>query len=131
MVLIFLITMLKAAYGAAALTLVLAPATFAGPYLNVESNASWTDKKYTNATTDLHIGYAGANDTGKVSYYVQGGPAFVAVKDADTETRLSGKAGGSIAVSESTDIYGEVSFLTGEEEENFGSGGKLGVKYSF
>ena len=55
----------------------------------------------------------------------------LAVKDADTETRLSGKAGGSIAVSESTDIYGEVSFLTGEEEENFGSGGKLGVKYSF
>lgn len=123
--------MLKTAYAASALTLVLAPATFAGPYLNVETNASWTDKKYTNATTDVHVGYAGANDTGKVSYYVQGGPAFVAVKDADTETRLSGKAGGSIAVSESTDVYGEVSFLTGEEKEDFGSGGKLGVKYNF
>ena len=123
--------MLKTLYSAAALTLIAAPATLAGPYINAETNASWTDKKYTNATTDLHIGYAGANDTGKVSYYVQGGPAFVAVKDADTETRLSGKAGGSIAVSESTDIYGEVSFRTGEEEEDFGSGGKLGVKYSF
>ena len=117
--------MLKTLYSAAALTLIAAPATFAGPYINAETNASWTDKKYTNATTDLHVGYAGANDTGKVSYYVQ------AVKDADTETRFSGKAGGSIAVSESTDIYGEVSFLTGEEEEDFGSGGKLGVKYSF
>ena len=123
--------MLKTAYAASALALVLAPATFAGPYLNVETNASWTDKKYTNATTDLHIGYAGANDTGKVSYYVQGGPAFVAVKDADTETRLSGKAGGSIAITEATDVYGEVSFRTGEEKEDFGTGGKVGVKYSF
>jgi hypothetical protein len=131
LLLIFLITVLRTLYGAAAFALIAAPASIAGPYINAETNASWTDKKYTNATTDLHIGYAGANDTGKVSYYVQGGPAFVAVKDADTETRLSGKAGGSIAVSDSTDIYGEVSFLTGEEEENFGSGGKLGVKYSF
>ena len=123
--------MLKTAYAVSALSLVLAPATFAAPYLNVETNASWTDKKYTNATTDVHIGYAGANDTGKVSYYVQGGPAFVAVKDADTETRFSGKAGGSVAITESTDVYGEVSFLTGEEEEDFGTGGKVGVKYSF
>jgi len=123
--------MLKTAYAVSALSLVLAPATFAAPYLNVETNASWADKKYTNATTDVHIGYAGANDTGKVSYYVQGGPAFVAVKDADTETRFSGKAGGSVAITESTDLYGEVSFLTGEEEEDFGTGGKVGVKYSF
>ena len=123
--------MLKTAYAASALALVLAPATFAGPYLNVETNASWTDKKYTNATTDLHVGYAGANDTGKVSYYVQGGPSFVAVKDADTETRLTGKAGGSIAITEATDVYGEVSFRTGEEKEDFGTGGKVGVKYSF
>jgi len=122
---------LKTAYAASALSLVLAPATFAGPYLNVETNASWTDKKYTNATTDVHVGYAGANDTGKVSYYVQGGPAFVAVKDQDTETRLSGKAGGSIAITEATDVYGEVSFLTGEEKEDFGTGGKVGLKYSF
>ena len=57
--------MLKTAYAASALALVLAPATFAGPYLNVETNASWTDKKYTNATTDVHVGYAGANDTGR------------------------------------------------------------------
>lgn len=123
--------MLKTLYSAAALTLIAAPATFAGPYINAETNANWTDKKYTNATTDVHIGYAGANDTGKVSYYVQGGPAFVAVKDADTETRFSGKAGGSIAIAEATDVYGEFSFLTGEEKEDLATGGKLGIKYSF
>ena len=123
--------MLRTIYGAAALAIISVPASIAGPYINAETNASWTDKKYTNATTDLHIGYAGANDTGKVSYYVQGGPAFVAVKDQDSETRFSGKAGGSIAITEATDVYGEVSFLTGEEEEDFGTGGKVGLKYSF
>jgi len=122
---------LRTIYAAAAFAIIGAPASFAGPYINAETNANWADKKYTNATTDLHVGYAGANDTGKFSYYVQGGPAFVAVKDADTETRISGKAGASVALSEVTDVYGEVSFLTGEEKEDFATGGKLGIKYNF
>ncbi|MBP98659.1 hypothetical protein CMK18_22125 [Candidatus Poribacteria bacterium] len=123
--------MLRTIYAAAAFAIIGAPASFAGPYINAETNANWADKKYTNATTDVHVGYAGTNDTGKLSYYVQGGPAFVAVKDADTETRISGKAGASVALSEATDVYGEVSFLTGEEKEDFATGGKLGIKYNF
>jgi len=122
---------LRTLYSAAAFALLVAPASIAGPYINAETNANWTDKKYTNATTDVHVGYAGTNDSGKLSYYVQGGPAFVAVKDKDTETRLSGKAGASVAITESTDVYGELSFLTGEEKEDFATGGKVGLKYSF
>ena len=123
--------MLRTLYSAAAFALLVAPASIAGPYINAETNANWTDKKYTNATTDVHVGYAGTYDSGKLSYYVQGGPAFVAVKDQDTETRLSGKAGASVAITESTDVYGELSFLTGEEKEDFATGGKVGLKYSF
>ncbi len=123
--------MLRTIYGAAALAIISVPASIAGPYINAETNANWTDKKYTNATTDVHVGYAGASDSGKLSYYVQGGPAFVAVKDADTETRISGKAGASVALTEATDVYGELSFLTGEEKEDFATGGKLGIKYNF
>ena len=37
---------------------VAAPA-IAGPYVNVESNASYTGSDYTNATTDFHVGYEG------------------------------------------------------------------------
>ena len=123
--------MLRTLYAAAAFAIIGAPASIAGPYINAETNENWTEKKYTNATTEVHLGYAGASDSGKLSYYVQGGPAFVAVKDADTETRISGKAGASVALTEATDVYGELSFLTGEEKEDFATGGKLGIKYNF
>lgn len=120
---------MKTLFATVAASFVVAPAAFAGPYVNVETNANWTDKKYTNATTDLHIGYAGGS--GKFDYYVQGGPAYVAVKDEDSKTRLSGKAGGNYQFSESFGLYGEVSLLTGEKKEDLGTGGKLGVKYTF
>ena len=35
-----------------------APA-FAGPYVNVESNASYTGSDFTQRTTDLHVGWEG------------------------------------------------------------------------
>ena len=63
------------------------------------------------ATTDIHVIHEGT--VGAASYYVQGGPAVVAVDGADTETEFSGKAGVGIPVSEgSIGVYGEVSFLT-------------------
>ena len=36
-----------------------AGAAFAGPYVNVETNASLTGSDYTGAATDVHIGYEG------------------------------------------------------------------------
>ena len=57
--------------------------------------------------------------------------AVVAVDGVDTETEFSGKAGIGIPVSEVLGVYGEVSFLTAEDEDDFGVGGKLGVKYNF
>ena len=58
-------------------------------------------------------------------------PAIVAADGVDTETEFSGKAGLGIPVSDSLGVYGEVSFLTAEDEDDFGVGGKLGVKYNF
>ena len=68
---------------------------------------------------------------GAASYYVQGGPAVVAVDGADTETEFSGKAGIGLPVSDAIGVYGEVSFLAAEDDDDFGVGGKLGVKYNF
>ena len=71
-----------------------AGAAFAGPYVNVEANASYPDGEYTTATTDLHFGFDGGTEDGKVAYYVQGGPAFAHTESTDdTETELSGKLG--------------------------------------
>ena len=117
----------------AASPFLLAGAAFAGPYVNVESNLSYPDGEYSSAGTDVHIGYEGGS--GKVAYYVQGGPSFVHTDSSDdTETELSGKVGLSVALAESADIYGEISGITDEDATgdsivNFG--GKVGVKYTF
>tara|TARA_Y100000004_G_scaffold74711_1_gene83973 strand:- start:1543 stop:1917 length:375 start_codon:yes stop_codon:yes gene_type:complete len=124
--------MFKSVFAAAAALSMSAGAAVAGPYVNVETNAGWAADDYTGATTDIHVGYEGALGD-SASYYVQGGPAVVAVDGVDTETEFSGKAGIGIAVAENVGVYGEVSFITteiaGDDELNVG--GKLGVKYNF
>ena len=121
--------MIKSVFAAGAALSLSAGAAVAGPYVNVETNAGWTGDDYTGATTDIHVGYEG--EVGAASYYVQAGPAIVAVDGADTETEFSGKAGIGLPVSEAIGVYGELSFLTAEDEDDFGVGGKLGVKYNF
>ena len=122
--------MFKTTIAAAAAAIALAPAAaLAGPYVNVETNAGWVGDDYTSATTDLHVGYEG--EVGAAGYYVQAGPAIVAVDGEETDTQFSGKAGIGVPVSESLGVYGEMSFLTAEDDDDFGLGGKLGVKYNF
>jgi hypothetical protein len=122
--------MFKTTIAAAAAAIALAPAAaLAGPYVNVETNAGWVGDDYTSATTDLHVGFEG--EAGAASYYVQAGPAIVAVDGEETDTQFSGKAGIGVPVSDALGVYGELSFLTAEDEDDFGLGGKLGVKYNF
>jgi len=122
--------MFKTTIAAAAAAVAFAPAAaLAGPYVNVEANAGWIGDDYTSTTTDVHVGYEG--EVGAASYYVQAGPAIVAVDGVDTETQFSGKAGLGIPVSDALSAYGEVSFLTADDDDDFGVGGKLGVKYNF
>ena len=121
--------MIKSFVAAAAAAPLFAGAAMAGPYVNVETNAGWVGDDYSGATTDIHVGYEG--EVGAASYYVQAGPAIVAVDGVDTETQFSGKAGLGIPVSDALSAYGEVSFLTADDDDDFGVGGKLGVKYNF
>ena len=121
--------MIKSALAAvAALSAISAPAALAGPYVNIETNAGWVGNDYQAATTDLHVGYEG--DLGEsAAWYVQGGPALVSIDGEDTETEMSGKAGVGVDVTESVNVYGEVSFLTADGDDSYG--GKVGVKYTF
>ena len=121
--------MFKSVFAATAALSMSAGAALAGPYVNIETNAGWVGDDYTAATTDLHVGYEGT--AGAASYYVQAGPAIVAVDGQDTDTQFSGKAGIGVPVSDAIGVYGEMSFLTAEDEDDFGLGGKLGVKYNF
>ena len=122
--------MFKSVFAASAALFASAGAALAGPYVNVETNAGWVGDDYSGATTDLHVGYEG--DLGEsAGYYVQAGPALVSVDGEELDTQFSGKAGVGVAVAENLGVYGEVSFLTAEDEDDFGLGGKLGLKYSF
>ena len=105
-----------------------APA-FAGTYFNAEVNNGYYGSDYLGRAIDLHIGAEGSKDN--LAYYIQGGPAFVAVDGTDgTETELSGKLGATFNVSQSLGIYGEVSTITnGDEDRNYGT--KLGAKFKF
>ena len=127
--------MFKSTIAAAAAVAAFAPAAaLAGPYVNVETNASWAGDDYQSATTDFHVGYEGPIGDGSAAWYVQGGPAIVAVDGSENETRYSGKIGASAALSSSVGVYGELSAITAGDDLDFdglGVGGKLGVKYSF
>ena len=106
-----------------------AGSAIAGPYVNVESNASYTGSDYKSRTTDFHVGYEGGNDT--FGYYVQGGPAVVAADAVDSDTQLSGKAGLGFDATDKLNFYGEVSVLTTEGDADNAWGTKLGAKYNF
>ena len=125
--------MFKPLIAAVAAAPLFAGAAFAGPYVNVEANASYPDGEYTTATTDIHFGFEGGSE--KVAWYVQGGPGFVHTDSSDdTETELSGKVGLSVAVADGADVYGEIAGITGEDssgDDIVDFSGKLGVKYVF
>ena len=118
----------------AASPFLLAGAAFAGPYVNVESNIGYPDGDYGSATTDLHIGYEGQASE-KVAFYVQGGPAFTAVDGTDgSEGEFYGKAGLSVAATDSLGIYGELSGITNEDssgDDIVDWGAKVGAKFTF
>ena len=110
-----------------------AGAALAGPYVNVESNASWSGDDYVGAVTDIHVGFGG--DLGEdASWYVQGGPAILALDGAENETRYSGKVGVAADLTDSLGVYGELSAITATdslEMDDLGVGGKLGATFSF
>ena len=102
-------------------------AALAGPYVNVENNGGYSGGDYAGSVTDFHVGFEGSD--GAYGYYLQGGPALVAPDGGDSEFELSGKVGGNVQVAESVGIYGELSFITAEEDPSIGT--KLGVKWGF
>ena len=117
--------MLKKVLTIAAASALSTPA-FAGFYVNVENNGSYTGRDYNGSGTDLHLGYEGGN--GSASYYLQGG-AFLSNPDGgESSTNFSGKVGGSVAATDKVDVYGEFSIVT-DTTNSYGT--KLGLKYKF
>ena len=112
----------------AATTLASAPAT-AGTYFNAEVNNGYYGSEYLGRSVELHVGAEGSKE--KFDYYVQGGPALVAVDGIDgTETELSGKVGGTYNWTQKVALYGEFSGNTNGDLDNTYNL-KAGAKYKF
>ena len=112
-------------------TAALSSPVLAGPYVNVETNASYTGSDYTSRATDLHLGYE--NKLGSLDWYVQGGQTVDSVDGSEeSDSSFSGKFGGSVAATERLGVYGEVSFANFFDEETDNTyNTKLGTKFTF
>lgn len=105
-----------------------APA-FAGPYANIENNAGWVGKEFGSSVTEVHAGYEFEN-----GFFLQGGPAFVAIKGEEGAVEYSGKVGYVTDLSEDLTAYAEVAFITEGKEFEFDElnlGTKVGLTYKF
>tara|TARA_Y100001937_G_scaffold54582_1_gene75266 strand:- start:509 stop:853 length:345 start_codon:yes stop_codon:yes gene_type:complete len=98
-------------------------AAIAGPYANIEANSGWSGTDYGGTVIDNHVGFEGDG------WYLQGGPSIVSPDGGDSTVELSGKAGGSYSVNDALSVYGEVSFITGDDDNGYGT--KVGAKYKF
>ena len=94
----------------------------AAPYVNIESNTGFAGSDHTATTIDNHVGYESNG------WYIQAGPALSLPEGGDTEIEFSGKAGATVPANDNLDVYGELSFLTGNTN---GYGLKAGAKYYF
>ena len=121
--------MIKSALAAVVAVPLVSTAALAGPYVNVESNSGFVGSDYSGTVTDLHVGYEDSLGE-SAAWYLQAGPAIVAIDGEDTETELSGKVGIGTDITENLNLYGEVAFITdGSDDANYGT--KVGVKYNF
>jgi len=98
-------------------------AAIAGPYVNVEANSGWTGSDYGGTSIDNHVGYEGNG------WSIQGGPTIVAPDGGETEVELSGKVNGSVPLTDNLSAYGELSFITGDTDNGYGT--KVGATYKF
>ena len=112
--------MIKSVFAATAALSMSAGAAFAGPYVNVEANSGFVGSDYQGTVTDAHVGYEGPLGE-SAAWYIQGGPALVSPDGAETEVEFSGKGGASVALTDALSLYGEISFITGDNDTGYGT----------
>ena len=120
--------MIKSVFAATAALSMSAGAALAGPYVNVETESGFAGSNYEGTITEFVVGYEGTAGE-STDWYVEVGPAVVSPDGAESETELFAEAGFSIDLSENIEFYGEVSLLTDDNDNLYGT--KAGVTYRF
>jgi len=104
----------------------LGSAAVAGPYVNIENNAGFTGSDFNAHVTDFHLGYEDGGDF--ASWYIQAGPSLFVEDGGESDTKATGKIGGSVAATDNISVYGELSAAF-DDVNLYGT--KVGVKYTF
>jgi len=114
-----------------AAVLMAAPA-IAGPYVNVEANSKFDGGDYSSVLVEKHAGYEGKLGE-KTTWYVQGGPATQLNDASGTESKVSGKVGAKVALTDKLGAYGEFKVVSEDSWDISESdvGIKTGFKYTF
>ena len=113
-------------------TILFAAPVLAGPYVNIESNSGFSAGDYTSTLLENHVGYE--SELGEsATWYVQGGPALEFNDASGTESKVSGKVGATVALTEKVDAYGEFAVVSDDSWDISESdlGLKAGFKYTF
>ena len=113
-------------------SILFAAPVLAGPYVNVESNSGFSSGDYTSTLVEKHVGYEG--ELGEsATWFVQGGPALEFNDASGTESKVSGKVGTTVALTEKVNAYGEFAVVSDDSWDISESdlGLKAGFKYTF
>ena len=123
---------MKKFFALSAASVLSAAPVMAGPYVNSELNTGFKSGDYKSTLLEVHYGYEGTLGE-KTDWYVQGGPALDFVDGDGTESKISGKVGATVALTEKLDGYGEVYMISGDSwdisETDLGL--KAGATYRF
>ena len=107
--------------------------SFAGPYVNLESNSSFVGRDGQQTVIEAHKGFDVPLGN-SANFYLQGGPAFILPEEGEDTAELSGKFGVDYDITTKLNAYGEVYAISANTIDFDASPNvkvKAGVKYSF
>ena len=104
-------------------------AAIAGPYAEIETNSGFDNGEYGSTLIETHLGYEDKLGD-DASWFIQAGPAFEVGTGEGEPTELSGKVGVKVDVTETVELFGELSAETtnGMDLGQTDYGIKLGTK---
>ena len=109
--------MIKSFIAAAAATVALAGSAVAGPYINAERNDGFVGSDHGGAINEVHVGVEGAL-TPTISGYAQARPCLPAALSWQRRDRVQRQSRCIRGPGQSTSAYGEVSFVTGDDDNS-------------
>ena len=118
---------------ATAVLLSISAPSFAGPYVNVESNSGFIGRDGQQTTIEAHKGFDVPLGN-SANFYLQGGPAFILPEVGEDTAELSAKVGVDYDITTKLNTYGEVYVVSANTIDFDASPNvnvKAGVKYNF